>query len=341
MLPRMDATLTDLEAITAKLPRGYRAREFRESDRETWVEDRNAERHELQHGSADEWRDWEKLNPPDELFRVAVEMADGRPVAGADIGPGFVARPDGALNGGVSVMRAHRKKGLGRALLEVMEAEARRRKAPRILAGTDASMEGALEWAQQRGYREIGRRIESYVYVQTFDPSPFRDVVDRVNGSGLTLRSLSEVLAGRDPESTERFWRELYDADAPMWEDVPWSSPMPHMPWDKFRKMMVESDRLIQDATIVAFDGERIAGYTSTGKSGTDRGYTYMTGTGRDYRGRGLGTALKVAMLASAKRAGLRAMLTTNDEPNKAMRGINEKLGYVMLPAHIELEKTL
>ncbi len=37
----------------------------------------------------------------------------------------------------------------------------------------------------------------------------------------------------------------------------------------------------------------------------------------------------------------LRAMLTTNDEPNEAMRGFNAKLGYVMLPAQIELEQQL
>src|ERR1700687_1065182 len=165
--PPMDTTLTDLVAITERLPTGYRAREFRDSDRETWVEDRNAERHELQQGSADEWRDWEKLNPPEDLYRVAVETADGTPAAGTDVGQGFFPRPDGALNGGVGVMRAHRKKGLGSALLEVMEAEARRRKAPRILASTESSQAGALEWAEMRGYREIGRRIESYVMVQT------------------------------------------------------------------------------------------------------------------------------------------------------------------------------
>ena len=337
----MDTTLTGFETITERLPNGYRAREFRDSDRETWVEDRNAERHELQQGSADEWRDWEKLNPPEDLYRIAVETTDGRPVAGVALGPGVFPRPDGALHGGVGVMRAHRKKGLGSVLLDVMEAEARRRGAPRILAGTESSQQGALEWAQARGYHEIGRRIESYVMVRTFDPSPFRDVLDRVDASGLRLRSLSEVLAGRDAAATEAFWRDLYEADAPMWEDVPWSSPMPHLPWDKFHKMMVESGKIIPDATIIALDGDAIAGYTSTGKQGTDRGYTYMTGTGRNYRGRGIATALKLAMLAGAKKAGLRAMLTTNDEPNKAMRGINAKLGYVMLPAHIELEKTL
>jgi GNAT superfamily N-acetyltransferase len=337
MLPGMDVTLTGFEALTERLPAGYRAREFRDSDREAMVEDRNAERHELQQGTADEWRDWEKIDPPVDLFRLVVETSDGRPAAMVDLGPGFIPRPDGTVNGSVGVAREHRKKGLGNALLEALEAEARRRQAPRILSGTV----GDLEWAHRRGYREIGRRIESYVYVQTFDPSPFTDVVERVRASGVELRSLPEVLAGRDAMAIERFWRELYDAEAPMWDDVPWATPTPHWAWDKFRKMMVESGKIVPDATIIAFAGDTIAGYTSTGRSGTDRGFTYMTGTGRAHRGQGLGTALKVKMLAGAKNAGLRAMLTTNDEPNKAMRGINAKLGYVMLPAHIELEKKL
>jgi hypothetical protein len=34
-------------------------------------------------------------------------------------------------------------------------------------------------------------------------------------------------------------------------------------------------------------------------------------------------------------------LLTTNDEPNKAMREINAKLGYRLLPAQIQLEKPL
>src|SRR5260221_6030751 len=246
----MDTTLIAFDAITEMLPKGYRAREFRDSDREPWVADRNAERHELQQGSADEWRDWEKLNPPEDLYRVAVEGPDGRPAAGADIGPGFFPRPDGALNGGASVIRVHRGKGIGSVLLDAIESEARRRNAPRILANTET----ALPWAQKRGYKEIGRRIESYVMVQTFDPAPFNDVAARVAASGLELRSLTEVLAGRDEARTEQFWRDLYEADAPMWEDVPWATPTPHMPWDKFRKMMVESGKLIPQATIVALD---------------------------------------------------------------------------------------
>ena len=337
----MDMTTTRHDEITPTLPQGYHAREFRESDREPMVVERNAQVPEMQRGTADEWREWEQMDPPKDLFRTVVEGADGHVAATADIGPGHFPRPDGAQTGGVNVARADRGKGLGTALLGVIEAEAARRKAPRILSGTSVAFAGALEWAQKRGYREIGRRIESYVDVPAFDGRPFADVVARVESSGIRLRTVGEILAGRDAESAEGFWRELYEAEAPMWDDVPWATPTPHWPYDKFHKLVVESGKLIPEASIVALDGERIAAYTSTGKQGTDKGYTWMTGTGRDYRGRGLATALKVKMLAAAKAAGLKAMLTTNDEPNKAMRGINAKLGYVMLPAWVELEKTL
>ena len=329
------------EAITESLPKGYRAREFRDGDREPWTEERNEQVHELQRGTADEWREWEQLDPLKYHLRVSVDAPDGHLAAGADLGLGHLPRPDGTLFGGVNVMRTERRKGLGRTLLDAIEGEARTAKAPRILGGTSAAFTGSLEWANAHGYAEIGRRIESYVDVQTFDDTPFGGVVKRVDASGLRLATVGELLSGRDEAATEAFWHDLWEAEAPMWEDVPWASPTPHWPYEKFRKLTVESGKLVYDATIVAMDGMRIAAFTTTGKQGTDRGYTWMTGTGRDYRGRGLATALKVKMLAGAKAAGLRAMLTTNDEPNKAMRGINAKLGYVMLPAHVELEKKL
>jgi mycothiol synthase len=341
MLRVVDTTLTGVEAITETLPKGYRAREFRESDREPWVEERNAQVHELQRSTADEWREWEQIDPPKNLLRVSIEAPNGRLAAGADLGPGFFPRADGTLFGGVNVMRAHRRQGLGKALLDAVESEARKAKAPRILGNTNVAFEGSLAWAQKHDYREIGRRIDSYVDVSTFDRGPLADLVDRVEASGIHLATVTELLAGRDSAAIEQFWHDLWEAEAPMWEDVPWATPTPHWPYEKFKKVAVDSGKMVNDATIVAIDGGRIAAFTTTGKQGTDRGYTWMTGTGRDYRGRGLATALKVKMLASAKAAGLRAMLTTNDEPNKAMRGINAKLGYVMLPATVELEKTL
>jgi RimJ/RimL family protein N-acetyltransferase len=105
--------------------------------------------------------------------------------------------------------------------------------------------------------------------------------------------------------------------------------------------MAFDSGQMLEDVSVVAYDGETIAGFTMTGKRQSQDGYTWMTGVGRDYRGRGLATAIKVEALSRAKAKGLRALFTTNDEPNKAMREINAKLGYQPLPAYVQLEKPL
>ena len=139
----------------------------------------------------------------------------------------------------------------------------------------------------------------------------------------------------------EKFWRELWEAEAPMWDDIPFSTPTPHWPYDRFKKMAALNPQILRDLSLVAYAGDTIAGYTLTGASHPNDGDTYMTGVAREYRGRGIAMALKVDVLARAKANGLRAMKTVNDEPNKAMRGINATLGYQTLPAHVQLEKKL
>lgn len=333
---------TDVDRVTAGLPKGYRARPFEERDREPLVRERNSWYGPMEESDAEEWRAWERIAPDPSRFRVVVEHESGDLAAVADVSAGGAfTHPDGAQNGGVSVGRAHRGKGVGGALLVAIVDEAKRRKAPRLLSSASAAHPDALAWAAKRGFREIGRRIESYVELAPFDPSAFRTTVAAVSASGIAMRTIGEILRSRDEAGRERFIRQLYDAEAPMWDDVPWATPTPHWAYERFREMAFESDRLLDDASVVAYDGETIAGFTMTGKRQAKDGYTWMTGTGRDYRGRGLATAMKVEALTRAQAVGMRALFTTNDEPNKVMRGINAKLGYQMLPAHVQLEKTL
>ena len=332
----------DAERVNVKLPKGYRARPFRDSDREPLVAERNAWSHPMEQQSAEEWRMWERMSPDETQYRVVVEDEAGRVVGAANVGAGSMIRhADGAQNGGVGVARADRGKGIGSALLEEIEGVARGRGAPRLISGASAAHPESLAWAAKRGYREIGRRIEAYVDLARFDPSRFAERVAKVRASGIALRTFAEVMDGLNGEGRESFYRTLFEAQAPMWDDIPFATRLEPLPYERFRKMSFENGQALYDLSLLAYDGDVIAGFTQSGRRQERDAYTWMTGTAREYRGRGIAMALKVEALSRAKAKGLRAMLTTNDEPNKAMRGINALLGYEMLPAHVQLEKKL
>lgn len=332
---------TMLDETNARLPNGYRVRAFEERDREPIVAFQNAEAHPMEAETADEWRQWESFLPDPSRERMTLLAPDGSTVGTAVILVGMTARPDGSQFVSVSVQPAHRRRGIGSAMLEALEAEARRRRVPRLLAGTSAARPFAFAWSTKRGFREIGRRIMSYIDLASYDPSRWRDALDRVTRDGIRLRSFADVLAERDATGRERFWHELYDAEGPMWDDIPFSTPTPHWPFERFYDLNVKSGQLLSELSIVAYHGDVIAGFTTTGDRAHTDGWTYMTGVARTHRGRGIAMALKVAALDRAKAQGRRAMCTVNDEPNKAMRGVNIKLGYQPVPDTIELEKAL
>ena len=330
-----------LDDLGARLPAGYRARPFEDADREPLVAATNAESHPMEAESAEEWRRWESMIQDPTLARVTVVDAASAIVGMGSVQSGMNPQPDGAQHLGIGVRADHRRRGIGGALLEAVEAEARRRGVRRVLSGVSAARPFAVEFALKRGYREIGRRIMSYRELASYDPAPWQEAIDRTASGGIRIRSFSDVLAERDEDGRERFWRELWEAEGPMWEDIPFASPTPHWPFERFHTLAVKSGQMLADLSLVAYDGDVIAGFTTTGDRQGKDGWTWMTGVGRAHRGRGIAMALKVEALGRAKARGLRAMCTVNDEPNKAMRGVNIKLGYQPVPDRIELEKTL
>ncbi len=335
--------LLDLDAVTAALPGGYRARAFRDEDRERAVEIQNGELPEPEQQSADDWRAWERTAPDDTLVRFLVQAPDGDFAAMLNVSNGGPFRaPDGSARGNVGVTRPHRGKGIGSTLLPALEAHARRLGAPKIHSSVSERDAEALPWATKRGYREIGRRIRSAIDLATFDPARWEERRRKPIEGGIRLATLGELRAGKDDAAFEALLRDVYDAEGDAWEDVPLATPMPHWPYAMLRKLLLEGPGSALELDILALDGDRVVGMTTSHRQQDGRrGGTAFTGTRRAYRGRGIAFALKVEALTRAKASGIRWMLTTNDEPNKPMRGINHALGYVPLPATVQLEKTL
>jgi RimJ/RimL family protein N-acetyltransferase len=66
------------------------------------------------------------------------------------------------------------------------------------------------------------------------------------------------------------------------------------------------------------------------------RATNMFTGTLREFRGRGLGLAVKLASIAWATENGITSLVTTNDERNAPMLAINRRLGYVPAGRQVE-----
>src|SRR5438874_2447417 len=82
------------------------------------------------------------------------------------------------------------------------------------------------------------------------------------------------------------------------------------------------------DASVAAVVDGRPVAFSHLRVAPGGRAITDMTGTLRDYRGRGLALLAKRATLVNAARRGIELVSTENDETNGPMLRINEKLGY-------------
>src|SRR2546430_6550123 len=144
------ATTTPLlDDLVARLPRGYRGRAFDDADREPIVAAGNSEAHPMEEESADEWRHWEAMVDDPQRQRVTITTDDGTIVGTANIAAGMMPRSDGAQFVGMSVFKAHRRKGIGSAIFTALEAEAIRRRVPRVLAGASAAKPLSLERSEE------------------------------------------------------------------------------------------------------------------------------------------------------------------------------------------------
>lgn len=209
-----------------------------------------------------------------------------------------------ALN--VAVLKRHQGKGIGSALYERALAHAEQLAATRIMAGF-LETPRAVAFAQARGFEEERAARISIVDPHTLDAEPEADV-----------RPCSQV----DP-------KVLWRIDEAVTPDVPGHGNPSHMPFDEWREFVIERPLYQPDGSFVAYaDGEPAAISLLAADLETGRAVTIITGTLREFRGRGLGLAAKAASLRWAGANGVGYISTINDETNAPMLAINRRLGF-------------
>jgi GNAT superfamily N-acetyltransferase len=268
---------------------------------------------------------------PDEAFVRLIAVEDGAVVAAGQAQNSHV-RPAHRFMLTIAVHPAARGRGIGSELERRSWAFTTERggtELTAIIKDDDAVSRAFLE---RRGYREAYQRFEMELDVSAFDWTRFAGWRSRLGG--LRLTHLADLGA------TDDNLRKIFDLSTELGADVPHPEGAPQFTLEDIQQF-ARSPGFRLDGLYVALDGERIVGMSGVWTREGQPAYTYFTGVHRDYRGRGLATALKLTTIEFVQRLGIAAMRTNNDTLNYPMVAVNEKLGYRRLPARVAMKRYL
>jgi GNAT superfamily N-acetyltransferase len=198
-----------------------------------------------------------------------------------------------------------RRRGVGTALLRELVAHAST--LGRELLSASVDDEGSKAFAERFGFREVDRQVEQVkVLGEEPVPPPLPDGVEAV-----TIAQRRELLEAAHPLAVQGFADMALDGHATIsLED-----------W-------LADEATYPDGSFVAMAGGEIVGYSGLCKLHEGVAEDGLTVVRRDWRRRGLATALKRRELAWAAQNGIREIVTWTQVGNDGMRRANELLGF-------------
>jgi GNAT superfamily N-acetyltransferase len=217
----------------------------------------------------------------------------------------------GAAVANVYVHPEQRRRGIGAALWERVE--------PWLdeIGGTYVNSFG-LDEAPSRSF--MGARGFAVTYRQRMSRLDLRSLPPpRDPPAGVELRPFSDLDDARP----------VYELEVAALRDVPVDQQIDDVRWEEWHERWWQNPELDADASVLALvDGEPAAFTMLLSDPVTRRTVSGMTGTARQFRRRGLALLVKHHSLARAAAAGIETATTENDELNRPMLAVNERLGY-------------
>jgi L-amino acid N-acyltransferase YncA len=241
---------------------------------------------------------------PDRLLLVAE-------LAGATAGSGFADRSTLAGRASVAprVLPEATGRGVGTALLRALCAHALALGVDEAVAIVDARDERSLAFARRFGFLEVDRQIEQARILgderAPFSPPAGVEIVAIADRPEFLRASYELAQQGYEDMATDR------EASISLDEWLREEATLPH-----------GSFAALADREVVGYSG--LCRHDSPGVA--EDGLTVVR---RDWRRRGLATALKRRELEWAAANGFREIVTWTQLGNDGMRSVNESLGFV------------
>ena len=235
----------------------------------------------------------------------------------------------------IGVRPDRRRRGIGAALYDLAERHARTIGVQRLTVEVDDDPDGR-RFVEARGFEPVSAEI-----VSALDPSVVEVELGELDGllavtsaAGFELKTL-QIMAARRGDlaafyeaagawppgggeanriSADDLWHYIFER--------------PDLSWDGSFVVLDERERLVSLASLVV-DPER-------GRAEND-----WTATLPELRGRRLALLVKLASIRWARDAGIREIVTANDDDNVPMLALNQRLGYRRLYPQVELARAL
>ncbi|MBA4292684.1 hypothetical protein C0431_06895 [bacterium] len=174
------------------------------------------------------------------------------------------------------------------------------------------------------GYELDQANPESVLMLSDLDTSPFEPNIQSVLDSGLKIMSMADYI----DQNPETGWKAIYDMDMEILQDVPLPYEFTGEPLETYIESMMVNKESFKTIHF-AIDGDRLVGTSMLFRSKVASEYyhTGLTGVLRDYRRRGIATALKVTNFKLAKEAGGKQITCDNEEKNPMLQ-LNYQLGF-------------
>jgi GNAT superfamily N-acetyltransferase len=258
--------------------------------------------------SREEWLHRLQTMPERAQLLSLVAEVDGRVVALG--GAGLVFFGGGGENGflNVRVHPEHRRLGIGGALYDPLREHVLELGVARAASMFDESSE-SVAFARTRGWSEERAETLSVLDPRTVSDPPPSDV-ELVPVAQLDTHALHRI----DEEATR---------------DMPSLVQVEEIPYEEWLGFVWDNPLFMREGSYGAVvDGHVAAISFLTANLEHGRAFNMFTATAREFRGRGLALAAKLASTQWAAGHGITQIVTTNDETNAPMLAINRRLGY-------------
>ncbi len=221
----------------------------------------------------------------------------------------------------VSVQENYRLTGLEKTMIDRLIEDCPTAKPSHLWNCIRSDFNRTVAFLSDYGFEEVFRSWGSHLDLTKFQLEAFQPHIESLESQGFRFLSYA-ALTDVAKEAKLLALHRIIEEDAPHYEPI--------IPKDRED---IRSQYVPDEACFVALDGDKMIGMAGLD---TEHGLqNSLTGVDRDYRSRGIATALKALVADYAKSHGEVDINAAGSGKNTPMLKVNVKLGYDIEPAWI------